>query len=132
MIGVAIVVALVGVALAYVVQPLLKGPLRETVDTPRVVQQAEERKRAAILAILDLEEENQVGKLSDADLATLRAEYETAALQALRELEELGVVARSESDDVEAEIERVKAQLLCPRCGAIRKPSEACPACGSS
>lgn len=132
MIGVAIVAALVGIAVAYIVQPLLKGPRTEAADPPRLAQEAEERKRAAILAILELEEEHQIGKLSTSDLAALRAQYEAAALRALRELEELGVESRIESDELEAEIARVKAQLSCPHCGAIRDPSEACPACGRS
>jgi rubrerythrin len=130
MMGVTIVIALVGVALYYVARPLVGGARAETTEPSQLISEADERKHAAILAILELEEENQTGKLSDGDLVALRSQYESAALQALRELEELGAEARVE-DEFEAEIERLKEQMRCPKCGATRPANQTCPSCGS-
>jgi DNA repair exonuclease SbcCD ATPase subunit len=121
------VVALVVLAAAaFVAAPLLRGPRLERWDDPSQANAAA-RKQAALSALLDLEEERSVDKLSDADFELLRAAYEAEALAALRELDALG---RAEPDDpLEAEIAELRQRFACPVCGRARPPGESCPEC---
>lgn len=125
-----VVAALAVGALAYVALPLRGGPRRETLGPPTSAEQAGSRKRAALVAIIDLEEERDVGKLSSRDFDELRGEYEAEAVAALRELDAL---ADSTWDDerLELEIAKVREQLKCPTCGAPRTPGGACATCGA-
>jgi hypothetical protein len=118
-------------ALAYVT-----GPFRDergdapAADPDRLL---EERKLAALTAILDLESERDVGKLSEEDLAELRVTYEAEALSALHELES-DPAASSTGGSLEREIAQVRARLAtdtCPECGARRAAASVCPRCGA-
>lgn len=124
-----ILVALLAcVALVYVVAPVRRGPRRDRPDPSLLAAEATSRKRAALTAILDLETERDIGKLSSADFEVLRAEYEAQALKALAELDALKDVHGD--DAIEAEIAEVRERLACPSCGAIRAGSGPCPRCG--
>jgi hypothetical protein len=114
-------------AAAYVFAPLQGGPRRAFAPRRDRFEEAEGRKLAALLAVLELEQELEAGKLSEADHASLRSEYEQQALGALNELDELR--DRSESDVLEAEIAAARARMACPTCGHTRAPREACPRC---
>ena len=127
MIAALLIAILACAALAYVVAPLRAGPRSEPPDGSATEAEAAGRKRAALTAILDLENERDVGKLSLADFEALRAEYEAQALAALAELDALE--STGGDDAVEAEIAAVRARLVCPSCGAVRAPSGACPQC---
>jgi len=121
----------IGTLLLYVLRPLHEGPVSETAGTEQLVDEAQERKTAAIMAILDIEDENAVGKLSDGDLVALRNQYAAEALRALRELDAMGVTAVTADDALEQEIARLRQEMTCRHCGAIRKAKEGpCPACG--
>ncbi|MGH2730209.1 MAG: hypothetical protein ACRDJI_06310 [Actinomycetota bacterium] len=129
MIAALLIAFLACAALAYVLAPVRGGPRSEPPDESATAAEVAGRKRAALTAILDLETERDVGKLSLADFEALRAEYEAQALAALAELDALE--SRSGDDAVEAEIAAVRARLVCPSCGAVRAPSGACPQCGA-
>jgi rubrerythrin len=116
--------------LAWVLAPLLRGPVAETGQRSQLIEDAEGRKRAALYALIDIEEEAEIGKLSPADLEVLRNRYEHDAMDALRRLDELNDVATGAPDDLESEIARLKQQMRCPNCGATRPPQQACPRCG--
>jgi hypothetical protein len=97
----------------------------------------EDRKHAALAAIVDLEDERAIGKLSDADFEALAARYEAEALDALRALDAMGPPELpaadpegSEDDPLEEEIAAARARLECPHCGAARRAPAACPRCG--
>lgn len=123
--------AAIGTLFLYVLKPLREGAVTETVGTERLVEEAEERKTAAIMAILDIEDENAVGKLSDGDLEVLRNQYAAEALRALRELDAMGATVDTADDALEREIARLRQEMTCPHCGAIRPEKEGpCPACG--
>jgi hypothetical protein len=108
----AVLVVILGLAaLVFVLRPLRRGPVRDEAETPQLIQEAEERKDSALLAIIDIEEERSVGKLSDADFDSLRSQYEIEALRALRELDELGAESGSADDAIEAEIARIRSRL---------------------
>jgi hypothetical protein len=69
----------------------------------------ERRAHAALVAIIDLEDERDAGKLTTEDFEALVGAYEKDALAALDALDELG---RAGPDDpVEREIAAVKARL---------------------
>ena len=97
-------------ALAIVLAPLRERGQR-TEGWP-AADELEERKRAALTAILDLEAERDVGKLSEADLEELRGVYEAEALDAIVALDAAGLDART--DALEREIASVRARLKDP------------------
>jgi hypothetical protein len=132
-----IVAVLALLVLAWVLGPIRRGVRRDTDVASQHVEEAVAQKDAALDAMVDIENERELGKLSDADFKALRAEYERDALSALRALE------TAESDDVddqlEAEIAAMKAQLgggssatTCPDCGTERTPGRPCASCGST
>jgi len=130
MAGMAFVVVLVVLALWYVAQPFRRSDQTQMVEGPSPVQRAEEKKTAALTAIIDLEEEAQVGKLTARELGSLRATYEGEALDALAQLDALAV-PRTGDDPLEAEIAALKQRLTCPSCGAPRASGGACSRCGA-
>jgi cytochrome c-type biogenesis protein CcmI len=122
-----IVVVLAAGLLAWVLVPVLRGP-RAAPDESPGAEDAAVRKSAALDALIDLEEDRAVGKLTRADFESLRADYEAEALEALRELD---AAARTRSDDelLEAEIAAARREVTCPRCGRIRPEDGPCPQC---
>ena len=126
-----VVVALALVVAWYVAAPLRRGPRRD-VDRRSVLEdEAEQRKRAALGAIVDIEGERAVGKLSERDFDALRREYEAEALAALRELDTLRS-SRRDDDELEDEIAALRAEMTCPTCGGIRTPEGVCPRCSAA
>ncbi len=128
MIGILVVLLLAAGALAYVIAPLRRSETEGLPSGPSLEEQAQERKGSALTAILDLEEEAQVGKLTPDELETLRAEYEREALLALEQLDRIAAPAGAD-DALEAEIAAVKKRLACPSCGAVRTSGGACSRC---
>jgi hypothetical protein len=108
---------------------LLRGPKHDLPDDSARVDEVEARKDAAFNAIVDLENEQKIGKLSAADAVVLRTQYEAQALAALRDLDAL---RDAEVDQpLESEIAALRERLRCPSCGAARTPGDACPRCGA-
>jgi rubrerythrin len=127
---VTIVVGLVALAaLVWVLAPL-RRPRYEGVDLRTLTDEADARKRAALAAIVDLEDDRSVGKLAEDDFRALRHQYETEAVAAIAEFDALEASA-TRPDDIEAEIARVRRAMTCPKCGATRAPEESCPRCGA-
>ena len=130
MIQTLLIIALALAVLAWVAVPLRRGP---KVDAPLPSPQLEEadaRKRAALIAIVDIETERATGKLSEGDFVALRSDYETQALVALREADALRD-STYDDDELEQEIAAIRERLRCPDCGAARRPGEPCEQCGS-
>ncbi|MDQ3645925.1 MAG: hypothetical protein M3345_03220 [Actinomycetota bacterium] len=126
--------ALIGAALVWVALPLRRGPSVAERPDERSMHDAAERKRVALDAIVELEDERDVGKLSEGDFASLRTTYEDEAIAALRHLDSVGAPAGTPArhdDAIEAEIAAARARLACPRCGTIRESAEVCPRCGA-
>ena len=127
----ALLIALLAVAaLAYVTAPLRRKDLIH-VDDPAV--ELEEKKVVALTAILDLENERDVGKLSDEDFDELKGIYEAQALEVLHELDD--ATGSDGLDPIEREIALVRERMSgsrCPACGAPRRPGkDTCAACGA-
>lgn len=127
--------------LAWVTLPLRKEHIVDAPEPSRELEEAVADKRAALMAIVDIENERAVGKMSEADFDALKAEYEAQALSALRVADALrDTAARSSGrspheeewdDELELEIAALRERLRCPNCGAARTPGEACEQCGS-
>ncbi len=127
-----VVVALAAVvALASVTAPLRKGR-RPLPDDSRGLAELNERKEAALGAIVDLESELAVGKLSRADFEALRREYENEAVEAMRNLDAAdGDVVAGVDSALEDEIVAARRRLECPRCGGPRSSNGRCDACAA-
>lgn len=124
----AIVVLIVAALAYYVARPILNGAHRDPPEVGDRATDAHERKRAALTAIVDIESELAVGKLTREDFESLRGRYETEAVAALRDLDALH--SAPESDDaLEREIAALRAELACPACGGIRTAEGVCPRC---
>lgn len=128
MIPVLVVALLACAALAFVVAPLRKGPVATDDGLSMEMDDATTRKQSALAAIVDLENERDIGKLSTPDFELLRRQYEVEAIAALRELD---VLQAASDADLEAEIAAARAELSCPSCGALRQAGEQCPRCGA-
>jgi len=148
-----LVVAIVALTvLAWVALPLRRGPRSDAPLPSLELEEAEADKRSALVAIVDIENEHAVGKLSRPDLDALKAEYEARALEALRRAEALreeqplsasgGQADRRSSrrsrqeewlddDELELEIAAIRERLRCPSCGAARAPGAPCDRCGA-
>lgn len=132
------------VVAAWILLPLRTGPRRQERPEGDRKSEAEAATRSALAGIVDIEEEQAVGKLSDADFDSLRRQYEAEALAALRELDAIGdepagadgdpppAPDAAAGDDIEAEIAALRARLACPTCGAIRSAEGVCDRCGAS
>lgn len=126
-----LLIAALGVAvLAWVVLPMRRGPQLDEPLPSQHLEEANAKKRAALVAIVDLENERATGKLSESDFAVLRTEYETQALVALREADALRD-STFDDDELEKEIAVLRERLTCPNCRAARRPGEPCEQCGS-
>jgi hypothetical protein len=126
-IEVLVIAALAAGALVYVSRPLLGGGDDGPSEEPLLMDEANQRKQAALGAIVDVEEEREIGKLSHEEYESLRSAYEAEAVSAMTELDALRGVP--EDDALEAEIAEMRERMTCPRCGALRSPGEECPRC---
>ena len=127
--SVALVAVLVAAALIYVLAALARGPRGDDPDASTKIEEANATKHAALAALVDLEIEREMGKLSEDDFRTLAADYEAEAVIALRRLDAADA-SRAETDPLEAEIASIRRRLECPSCGALRAPGEKCVRCG--
>jgi hypothetical protein len=130
-----VVAILALIALVWILDPLRRGRAEDVDTAPDHLQDAVAQKEIALTAMVDIENERDLGKLSDADFEILRAEYEREALIALRALEGANNGADAE---LEAEIAAMRARLgstsriPCPDCGTPRTLGGPCPSCGST
>ena len=115
-------------ALVYVTLPLRREDEMEIRGESAALRDAHDRKESALTAIIDVEEEAQVGKLSAEELETLRYEYEREALAALEQLDRMNATPDSDAS-LESEIAAMRERLACPTCGSMREPGGACSRC---
>ena len=80
--------ALIAAASFFVAAPLFRPRLATApAELPDERERWERQKRQALAAIKEAEVDHRMGKLSDEDLATMRARFETQALEAMAALE---------------------------------------------
>lgn len=122
-------------ALAFVLYPLLVGPLpvRRVALAPasasRVAKAAEQE---AIVALREIEFDRVTGKLSDADYAELKTRYTARALQAMRSGAAANEASSVTDDAIEAAVLAYRERLHgCPSCGPRPEPDAVyCSNCG--
>jgi hypothetical protein len=131
---VAIGILMVIAAIAYVAAPLFSGtPAGEFNGSQPVTASKRERwerqKLEAYAAIKEVEFDQQMGKLSQADFAAIRDKYAAQALEAIAALD----AAKAAQPRQVAEGRRARRIAYCPSCG-VSVPARAkfCPACGQS
>ena len=129
MIAVVLIALLAAAALAYVAVPLLQGPRREAALPSSTSTEARAAKTAALAAIVELEEERQMGKISKPDFERLKETYEAEAVAALKKVDTLA--SPLQPDAMEAEIAAAKKRLECPTCGAPRMAGDRCAGCSA-
>jgi hypothetical protein len=115
-------------ALAYVLFPLLAGPMRAPARrVSSLPQSAGAAEQEAVVALREIEFDRATGKLSDADYDELRTRYTERALEAMRS----GTAAATE-DAAEAAVLAYRERLKsCARCGPRPEPDAAyCSNCG--
>ena len=137
----AIMAAVVGLALLWLVAQPMLFPAAITVDSVEPPDPEETPRGQALLALKEIEFDRATGKLSDVDFATLHDKYSAAAIAVLEPTEQTAI-----SDDaVEALIATRAAgakggsagagKVPGPRClshGTVTEPgARFCPACGS-
>jgi hypothetical protein len=94
MTAVTLAVFVLGVALIVVASTFVAAPLFRPMVAQTTVGDASERERwqrqmrQALLAIKEAEMDHRMGKLSEEDLASMRARFEAQALEAMAALEE--------------------------------------------
>jgi len=94
-----------------------------------------ERKRRALRALKDIEQEHAVGKIDDADFATLDAEYRERAKDVIREMDESLDPYRAKAEALaKTHLEKRAAERAAERATAKKSAAEraACPACDTS
>jgi hypothetical protein len=114
-------------ALAYVLWPLILAEGRSSVElavaSPTSTPTADHGE--AVAALREIEFDHATGKLSESDYAALKTQYTSEAVAAMR---------GRETDPVEAEIRRLRAQTrTCPACGPRPEPgARYCSRCGAA
>jgi hypothetical protein len=109
--------ALVFLGLMFVFQPMAAGQRarqRESRDALLL------EKKHALLLLRDLEFDYQTGKLSEADYRSSREEVEGSAIEILKRLDRVEELPGGSDQDLEREIERVRAQLRREAASAAR------------
>lgn len=134
-------------ALAYVLYPLMVGPVPIRRVTPTVAPSARAAEHEAIVALREIEFDRETGKLSDADYEELKSRYTAQALQAMRAGDAARDLAAGASPDdaIEAAVAAYRERMRgCPSCGPRPEPDAvycsncgrylpgACEGCGSS
>jgi hypothetical protein len=128
--GVVVVGFLALAAVAYVLGPLRWPSAAPDEAEPIAGIEAQERKARALTAILDVQEEALVGKLTADEYATLRGDYEREAVLAIEALDRLDAGPHAD-DPLEAEVAEMRKRLACPSCGAPRAAGGTCGRCGT-
>lgn len=136
-------IALVGAAvIMFIIQPVVKGMHASLEREDDELTDTEARKRVALLALRDVEYDFLAGKLDEEDYRAMKSELTAEALAALEadeaaQAEQGGVATASSTDDLEAEIARIREHmrsgLVCSSCGyANEEGSRFCSSCGKA
>lgn len=115
-------------ALAYVLYPLIPGPIpvRRVSIAPKPSAKSSEHE--AVVALREIEFDRVTGKLSDADYEELKARYTARALQAMR----AAAPAAGADDAIEAAVRAYRERMKrCVSCGPRPEPDAIyCSNCG--
>jgi hypothetical protein len=114
-------------ALAFVLYPLITGPVPVRRPLTGVATSTHATEHEAVTALREIEFDRVTGKLSDADYAELKMRYTVRALEAMR----AGTTAGAD-DAIEAAVRAYRERLTsCVVCGPRPEPDAAyCSSCG--
>jgi uncharacterized protein (UPF0212 family) len=130
---------MLGVSIPFVISPF-RQKRRRNLKRPDLCAQNEERRAATLSALRDLDFDYKIGKVSDEDYASLRAQLVAEAAQYIRQQDEedkkLEALIRARRALQGLKCERCGARVeagnhFCPKCGAPAE-SGACPSCGKN
>jgi hypothetical protein len=135
--------AISGVALVFVVRPLLEpGPAAVVLDDDRLTELLA-RKDAALTAIKDLEFDYRVGKIEEEDYQRLDQRLRRQAIALIQQIEKLAPESATLDERLEAEIARLRrtqdrvapqaapaAAVVAPA-AAPPRPARFCTNCGA-
>lgn len=102
-VGTLIAVALLAVAVGWVVAPLLRpdaAAVERTSATLSLARELESRREQLLASLRDLEDDRATGKLDEADYTSMRAHLEAEAVAIMRKLDD---VEATHDREVEAE-----------------------------
>ena len=114
-------------ALAFVLYPLITGPVPVRRPPARVSTSTRSTEHEAVTALREIEFDRVTGKLSDADYAELKTRYTARALDAMR----AGTAAGAD-EAIEAAVRAYRERMTsCVTCGPRPEPDAAyCSSCG--
>ena len=108
-------------ALAYVLYPLLVGPVPVRRAVTSSAPSAKSAEHEAVVALREIEFDRVTGKLSDADYVELKSRYTTRALEAMRTSAAAGKAAGATAgtdDAIEAAVRAYRERIhSCATCG---------------
>jgi len=117
----------------YILMPLFrepKGNLEVELLAETELDRLLNRKAIVYTNLKDLEFENKMGRLSEADYRRLEAGYMSEAAVILGKLDELGV-EKDIDEKIERDVTARKARLFAPGTAQAAE-GETCPACGAA
>lgn len=121
-------------ALAFVLYPLMVGPVPIRRVATVVAPTAKAAEHEAIVALREIEFDRVTGKLSDADYVELKSRYTARALQAMRASAAASeaVSGASADDAIEAAVAAYRERIRsCASCGPRPEPDAVyCSNCG--
>ena len=123
-------------ALAYVLYPLLVGPVPMRRVTRATAPSARIAEHDAVVALREIEFDRVTGKLSDADYEELKTRYTARALEAMRAraaaVEPVDESTGTADDAIEAAVRAYRERMRsCATCGPRPEPDAAyCSHCG--
>ncbi len=123
-------VAITLLAGVYVLTPLFrqpKGNLEVELLAETELDRLLNRKAIVYTNLKDLEFENKMGRLSEADYRRLEAGYRNEATVILQKLDDLGV-EKNIDENIERDVAARKARLISP----VRAEPGTCPDCGAA
>jgi hypothetical protein len=119
-------------ALAFVLYPLLTGPMPVRRSPVAMSPGSKPAENEAVTALREIEFDRVTGKLSDADYAELKTRYTARALQAMRSGAAANEASSVTDDAIEAAVLAYRERLHgCPSCGPRPEPDAVyCSNCG--
>lgn len=118
-------------ALAFVLYPLMTGPVPARRLPLAPAPSAKPAEHEAVVALREIEFDRVTGKLSDADYEELKARYTARALQAMRAASSADAPAGAD-DAIEAAVRAYRERMkTCASCGPRPEPDAVyCSNCG--
>ena len=121
--------AILVIAVPYVIYPLMNGRKKQPLRTISQTKDEEGSHKGALVAIRDLDFDFQIGKVTQEDYETLRAQLVVEAAEYLQTKKQ---VDEKIEEMIRARLQAAKPSQKCEKCGGeIRPQDRYCPICGA-